>query len=540
MKVYISNNTRLNKAAMLLASMSPDMVEDIVNLVVSRGRSVVDIVSASDGPPRPLAVLSREFISDEDFPPLLYGLNTMILSSMRELKSDAQSYEKILTQAYALPTEIAGPLSKQIETYDVVGGHEGQNWLDKVGAHVGEGTRRVINWLPEFMKLPLWYNDQDQRYDVDFLYELKKLGNVCDDLQSRVRLMKGQAGIANSMGLFTSSALKAKGDIYGDIYGDPSDVASLELHDSMRPLMGGLLPLSLFGGLKDVFKKGAFDSSSKLGSLLAKAGVQLPGQDKAPAADPAYRSALTSALNGQDPATLLAAAQDTLNAAKAVFNSIRESRTTPGTGDAYEMVGDCYGEPVANAWMQGNIPAMIYHVIQAASDTTHNVGDPELAEAIVGDVYGEIDHEWGDLEHAVDKEMGGLFSRARARAALRRSRRRKRRATRRERNMRRREEKDNALADAKYQAARADVDLIGQFNQEADARRAATMQNVDATYTSVNQPSQYAPNIAPTSPTFDYNAGSSVYASDPEMMHQIVPPSFNNDELFMMNQIDTQ
>jgi hypothetical protein len=152
------------------------MVKDIIEVVNVRGLALLNDIADDDGPPRPLAVFSRDYINDEDFPAVYVGLMITVLASMRTLKSDAEFYESTLMAAFSLPKEIASTIAKQIETYDVLGGTKaavsGQSWFVKVRRHIEEGIRRTVNFIPKMLDIN-WYNDETQNYDIDYLYELK-------------------------------------------------------------------------------------------------------------------------------------------------------------------------------------------------------------------------------------------------------------------------------------------------------------------------------------------------------------------------------
>lgn len=462
MKTFFSDPGH-NKAAMILAAMSPDMVADIVDLCTRYGRSVQSAVAAEDGPPRPLAVLSRDYISDADFPYVFYGFASMVLADFRTLKQDNDFYEKVLMNAFSLPSEIAGPAAKKIETYDVLGGgelsKEQMAWYSKIGAQLQEGVRRIANTAPKVLGIP-WENDQTQQYDIDFLYELSLLGRAVDEFQARARLMKGQAALSTGMGLFLSSSGKVPytgskpggdvyGDIYGDIYGDPADVAEVMLSDAAKPLIGGILPPGILGGLAKLFKFGKQASEKKVDSMVARA--------QSPNADPSAAGALERLMTGA-PGVILAidSATSSLGQVKAQLASLMGSRETAGHGDVYSHVSSMYGDVVADCWNRGDVPGALSGIVDLAGDAFETTGDPELDEAIIGDVINEVVGELGDVEGADLSEMGGLFTRARANAKMRRAKRRERKAKKRQMRQDRKDAKVNRLVDADRQASQAD------------------------------------------------------------------------------------
>lgn len=446
MKRYFSN-ARMNKAALILASMSPDMVADIIDLVNSRGRSLTTELSAENGPVRPYAIFSREYINDDDFPEVFLGMTTIFLSTMRKLKSDNDFYETVLRQAFYLPASMAAAAAKKIETLDIIGGSQGaidnQKWYGLIGARFQEAVRRTVNFVPSALGIN-WENDQNQKYDIDFLYEVKQLGKVVDDLQSRANLMRGQAQVSAELGIFNATS-----GIYGDVLDqvDPADKWEIAIGDLMENEMG-FLPLDLLGGLKKLFKRGKDQHDSNVKQVAEKAGLTGRGSS-----DPDAREAAQRVLSG-NPGRLMehmstSQQRTALENAIAVMQSVHDGINT---GDVFEKMADDYGDVVANEWRSGNIPGMMSNVIEMAGDAFETTGDPELDEAIIGDVLGDIDAEWGDVEGATDSEFGGLFKRARANAKLRKAARRARRAARKASKINRKNEAEARLIAAREAA----------------------------------------------------------------------------------------
>lgn len=83
MKNIIPNNPELDRAALILRAMSPDLVADIVRLVNLQGGSTVQNLfnpnsAASAATANSfLGILSKEYITDEDFPAVWAGLSTV-------------------------------------------------------------------------------------------------------------------------------------------------------------------------------------------------------------------------------------------------------------------------------------------------------------------------------------------------------------------------------------------------------------------------------------------------------------------------------
>lgn len=431
--------------------MSPDMIEDIISLVNAKGRGILnDVANDDDGPPRPFAIFSREFMNDTDFPAVYVGMMTTVLAQMKTLSEDFDFYEKTLMSAFNLPVEIASVIAKKIETYDMLGGSEAAkakaSWLAQVRRHIEEGIRRTVNFFPALLGIN-WENDETQNYDIDYLYELKLLGQAVDDLQSRARLMKGQASIAAGMGLFQSAG---GNDPYGDVYGDPVDVEEVKILDTMKPLMGTPLPLMLFGGLKKLVQLGTNASQTKLNDSLTQAGLS-----KAPGAENNVQNVSTKLAYDR----LMSAAPDSvahidgpsvpLSALKTFLESINTTKETGGSGDTYSDVKSQFGDVVADAWRRGDAPAMMNGIVELAGDTMYSTGDRDLDEAIIGDVLSDMQAmHTGDV-HELDKELGGLFTRARINHQVRKGKRRQRREAKRDAKEARKDARAAKLASAR-------------------------------------------------------------------------------------------
>jgi len=126
-KTIITAAPDLDRAALVLATMSPDMVSDIVRLVNLQGASLSTTlfnpngIASSQVANRFLGILSKEYISDEDFGNVWAGLSTVFLASIRNPEMGNDNYQKVLETAFSLPSKIAEPIAKKIETYDILG-----------------------------------------------------------------------------------------------------------------------------------------------------------------------------------------------------------------------------------------------------------------------------------------------------------------------------------------------------------------------------------------------------------------------------------
>lgn len=452
MKRYFPGDDRKNKAAMLLASMSPDMVDDIVNLCQSQGNSLAAILNDGDSGPKPLALFSRSFINDEDFPAVYIGATTVMLGSFRTLTHDAEFYKKSLSDAFSLPDSMAEALAEKIETYDRIGGTKearaAMGWFDRLTARAAETIRKGANYLPSILQIP-WYNDQDQKYDIDFLYELKLLGQTVDELQSRSRLITGQAGAAYAMGLFQGHGGTSiyKGLLAGGDVVDDDAAAEYDVLTAAKPLMGDVLPKSVFGGLGNLVEGAKAFAKKNLNKLIGKG-------DDADEGSPTHVAAYDRLSQGiEGPSKAAECARDGVPI-PALLNLIKQYVSSPGqTGDVGDhivsRIAADYGDVVAEHYRNGDLPAAVTAVIQQADGDLPTTGDDDLDEQITGDVMAEEDSV------DTDPEVGGLFKRLRTKIKLKRARNLMRKQMRRGSKQRRKDIQNQEFIDANDQISRA-------------------------------------------------------------------------------------
>lgn len=423
---FYPGNGSHNKAAVLLASMSPDMVEDIISLVNARGRSVIaDIfesqsTAASSTNVRYLAIFSNGFIAEEDFEETYLGFATVALASIRKPNYGNDEYQAILSQAYGLPWEIADPLAKKIETYDVLGGvDKTQGYWTQFTDMLGEGVRRTVNWAANVLQLP-WENDQDQKYDIDFLYELKLLGQVVSDLNSRARLMTAQAAINSNMGL-----LQTGDPMIGD-----QESADMMVGDTFKMARLRQLPKMVFGTANPIAKMGAAATAAKAKNVMAQAGYTVNKNGSMSTSRPkhgAMKNAVDKILHAKPSAALLAGGLlgATPVAIKLIADLAKRSRGGQSGdvyGDAYSTINTAFGGNVADAWLHGDVESMLKHIGHDAEDDI-STGDPEMDAAIEAAVMEELS---GDID-SFSPEVGGIFTRWRINAAKKQASRRMRR-----------------------------------------------------------------------------------------------------------------
>lgn len=453
----------MNKAAILLATMSPDMVEDIVELVQNRGRATItDVASSDDGAPRPLAVFSRNYITDEDFPHVYMGFTTVMLASMRTLNSDFDFYEKTLMNAFSLPRQIATPIAKQIETYDVLGGVAAEDrraWYTKMSQRIQETIRQSSNWAASVLQLP-FENDQDQSFDIDYLYELKLLGKAVDDLASRSRLMTAQSAISQGMGLYRVGDGET-----GDVEGDADFEAEAFVGDVFAPLMGNPMPPSIFGGLKGIANVGRVASQARAHKVIEAAGLSKAPHSKGQIQSPVLRKAMDKIVNIKPGklAMLAGGIGFAPLAIKAIRTLVKANKGSKQTGDVVDRLADHFGEEFAQKWQIGDVTGILDE-LTSLSGPLETTGDPEMDELIIGDVLSEMEEE-GDIYESGDVEIGGLFKRMRINRAIKRGRRRTRRSTKKFNRQRRRDREQQDLDEARDYSQGANMSR-NQFSED--------------------------------------------------------------------------
>lgn len=423
MKTYFSN-PRHNKAAWVLATMSPDMVADIVDLVNTRGSAVISDVKADDGPPRPLSCLSSAYISDTDFPEVFLGLTTIFVAAIKSIKADSNFYAGVLSQAFSLPSEYAQSIAARIETKDYFSAPSGLDNDAKAKWYkaVIDKMKTETAWYKNLFKGPSDIMQQvqnDQSWDVDFLYEVKLLGDAVSDLQSKARLQRAQISISSDTGYFAGAGL-GMGDVYGDVYGDPVDVAEVAIVDTMKPLMGTPLPFAMFGGLGKLAASGLAASRMKLAKLLGAKTVDAAG-NLSHDANPVIKQAVSNIAN---PAQSKVAAVDGINidleTVKALLQELGRRYGSGQGGSNTDQIREQFGDVVAECVENGDLLGAVENIVDMAAEPMPTTGDPHLDEAIITETLNELD---GDPDYD-DSEagMGGLFKKARIKRAIKKGR----------------------------------------------------------------------------------------------------------------------
>lgn len=407
-------NEQAERALLILATFSPDMIEGVATLFSMRSPAQVrEMVGriASDGSGRasPNAVFSVQFMPTfDDFYYCLMGLNAIMLNTFKGLKMGNDDYQKILETAYALPSPIADELAKKIDSFDDFSDaarNAKAAWYQKIWPATKEYSRRVSNWGAGMLNLP-YEIDQRQDYDIDFLYEIKSLGKVVEDLNGRLRLMGSQARLIASMSL--SWAQRATGDIET---GDP--MAAAALAHQLHPVAGVGLPKMLYGGQRHIAELGnrqAFANAQALYNLRADQGAVGDMADEGDIfSDGAYGDTIP-----------LGAAIQMIARREGPFRSVIEQildnqqkqQNTQAIGDAVRY---CVGDLAADAMESGDIETFMGELLDTAETDTS--GDVAEDEQIMGDVAEES-----------GPEVGGLFMKWRTKRKMRKAKRRKKRA----------------------------------------------------------------------------------------------------------------
>lgn len=398
----LANTPHLERSATILASMSPDMVADIITLVNTRGGNLVNDLFNQNSPSaggatgnRFLAIASREYISDADFDSVWVGLSTVFLHSLRNPALSNDNYQDVLEKAFSLPPEIAEPMAKRIDTYDILGPKDPSTdaLLDKIGRNLFESARRASNWAAGIVGLD-WEIDQQQNYDFDFLYEMKLLGDAVNELNSRARLMNAQALISAQMSILQT----------GDA--EDGDSADQLVGDAMRPFGYRNLPAAIFGASTPAFKLGMKASTVKANQVFDQAGVKHSkgGSTITQAKHPKLAAALRNIVNMKPgKAALIGGIAGLVPSLIAGIKNAHNTGDPDLYGDASDEIGEVYGPSVANDVRNGDFSSL---------------GDAILTDHTDDYITGDADI---DMIGDPDPEIGGPFRRLRQNIARRRA-----------------------------------------------------------------------------------------------------------------------
>lgn len=447
MKQLIPGDDASNKAALILATMSPDMVNDIARLVNTQGKNLIPLVFGTSSTTTicPLAMFSRSYIDDDDFPEVWLGMMTIILSHLRKPSWGNDEYEAILKTAFGIPNEMAAALAAKIETRDLFSqAQKDAAWYKSLANSISEGTRRSLNWAATLLNTG-WEIDQTQDYDIDFLYELKHLGATVDDLTSRGRLMRGQALINNNMNMLPNA---------GDIEeGDVDDFESA-MGDALGTLTLRNLPRSIFGSATPIVAAATKSAANT---------VESAKEAEKTAASPEKRSVIQGVMNKiltlkPGKAILLGAGIGLAPALLKGLLSVVKGQRGDVDQDLYGDIEEEFGTPIAEAWANNDIEGIVEQALGDAFEEA-STGDQNTDETLIGDAIASVLDEGTDA----DSEVGGILTRWRANRNIRRANRRVRKSRKRGARAHYRAERAQRLIDAKRMANDAGYDRVEEM-----------------------------------------------------------------------------
>jgi len=435
---YYPSNPSFNEAAVLLDMMSADQMRKVVELISSRGASVIVEIKGRDrhsgGGISPLAILDSKFVPSDTLEHVAIGLNTLLLGALRKPLVGTTGYKDILMAAFNLEAGIAEKIANKIETRDVLGTSYDdktgikQNFIKKWALSIVQFANDLANEIPGVKTLGLEI-DYTQEYDLDFLYELKLLGAEVVELNQRAALMSAQAQIFTQKALF-------QGDVEG--LGD-ADYGDLELGDTIRMASARNMPNLLFTSLSNVKTMG--DKNK------ARARHKIKSIASGNTTSPQLKSSLRNVLKGNVGKALLMGTGIGLApmAIRGLINLASKSKSGSGDidyGDIHQSLSDAYGDVVADRWAEGDIEGMMGEIERDGS-VHETTGDADL-DGDIEDAVGDL--MVGDIDE-LGPQLGGLFMRARINAQKRKKRRRTRRAKNRARLTRSRREADEVEMD---------------------------------------------------------------------------------------------
>lgn len=469
---------RDERAALILSRYSPDVVEDIIRLCSRKGGALMGTIYTQEGAGntptlRPYAILSDQYVDEDSFSSILLALDMIVIAEIRKPNFSNDRYQAILQNAFGLPRELAEPIAKRIETFDVLGGAnpEGRALLTKVADRLKETARRVANYAAGLLQLP-WEIDQNQKYDIDFLYEMKLLGDAAKEFNTRAKLMASQAAINSNLGLLQT------GDI-GDL--DAEDAIASQVGDIMGRASLRNLPIGMFGSMFPTMQLGASATQSQAAEVLDQAGVQ--ASHGKVTHDMPKNPIIGKIMNGiasANPATALLAGLVTGSGGQLLKTALTSLRNRAGTGDIdgdiYGEIGDVMGDDAASAWANGDIDGVMsaFGDLAGSDETT---GDVDLDRHIEETVA----HQFGDIDNArFGPEIGGIFTRLRTNIAKRMAAGRRRRSLKKAGRQMKRNREAQAFYNAKSMGSDDLDDPRMSFQQGFDDQQ--PLQTMDADY----------------------------------------------------------
>lgn len=379
-----------NNAANMLSMMSDDMIRNIISLVSNHGLGLMKTLQAKqdDGLPRVLGIFSNDFIKPHLMPDIMLGWAIINLAQLRTPNYGNEEYKKILKGAFSLPDELIEAALKRIETVDILYNAKSSGWWDKFANTVAEKARNWTNWgLAGLGFDESNLVDQTQAYDIDFLYEMKCLGQVVREFTEQIGLMQGQARISNSLGILK---------VASDATGDPNDAIGDLIGDVMGRTMLRAVPASMGGMTAGLMNAGAASTTKQASELASIAAAQHSGRNKT-----AVGRLIANIAGGKVVPSVMTGAL--LGGLGGVIKNLVSG--DPGYGDPAE-IGDAYGPDIADAYMRGDMNGLLVAMLTEASNA--EMGDLLDDEDISDQVSAEVE-ALGD-PFAGDPELGGLFT----------------------------------------------------------------------------------------------------------------------------------
>lgn len=448
------------KVIACLSSYSPSTLRQIADFFSAKGESALaEIAEAQRESYSPIFAF-LDFIEERDISDVWIGINALMLSAIRNPRFGKSDYARILTIAFSLPTGIADAMANKIESQDVLLGAQGSlTSFDTWKTKIREALRRVYN--PIATTVGLDAIDASQDWDVDFLYELKNMGAVIRELNSRVRLMNAQASIAAGMGLFSTTPATAA-------TGDPESDYQSMIGDAIAPLMGAPLMSTMKGGLSPIMNFGTVASTEKLSKVIADGGAGAASVTSRSRAK-GIKGILQKIVSVNPTTAMIAAAAAGLGGG--LLPTLFSRKTgDPIDSDVYGDVDAEYGDVMADAWASGDIDSIVREALTLLTDpSASSSGDPDLD----GDIETAISAE---MEGDSLSEAGGLFKSWRIRRLKKKAARRRRRSARRSNRQARRDRKNQAFIEAKNEAdaARYTDEPADEYYEEPPAPKDGT------------------------------------------------------------------
>lgn len=399
------------KIAVLLSMMAPDVVQDIATYMNKNGGSAGTISMLFDSNGRsqtlqPLAIFSSKYITPAMAPRFLMGWSLLALGAMKQERrtliavqnGSFDKWEHAFASTFALPGDLAKAIALKVDTTDALN-PSGDPKNDSVGAKMKEKLRKIVNVLGSPFGLEM---DQNQQFDSDFIYECALAGEQVVLMNQRASAISGQARwLKDGSGSMIGGGDPASDVAFGDSSYELGDLENLYSHVTQGDITSFLGPWGAIIG------KGV----SALAKLISNRNANPDSQ--------------TSKLMTGSPVVT--------NGAVNVPN-------------VYGDIADEYGDAYADAWLHGDIDAMV-----------------KLADYQTGDVTGEDEAIYGgDLYESEYGEpyIGDLAGRMRIKRLRRKLRRTRRRTAGRKGKQAASDAQDAEIARLESQIARAESDNV--------------------------------------------------------------------------------